>query len=271
MFLVGSALILQACANKKPVPQIASSAESPGYAAEYPEALNGQVVEYKSGTTAAKEKSGIFEGYPDVLTEPDWQVVLAVVEAADREGRGQAYADRMVETEMARKFFEREKDDITRRINGAVTSGAEKAGCECELDSYGKISWALKDSVERKLEERLLQPSEAFQIIERNEKAIGKKNIEPLKEQAADIALTAHVVYVLLPKTYQELERRVAEAKKVKATRAPRRGLMEIGRGLTEAGEVLTALGNPLARPRYLNRRAEMWRKCRKCKAVWRV
>jgi hypothetical protein len=218
VIFIGCALFLLACANKKPAPQIASSAKSPGYAAEYPETLNGQVVEYKSGVAASKEKTAAFSAYPDVLTEPDWHQVLTVLEAADREGRGQAYADRMVETEMARRFFEREKDDITRRINGAVVNGAEKAGCNCELEAYGKISWALKDTVDRKLEERLLEPSEAYQLIERNEKAIGKKNIEPLKTQAADIALTAHIVYVLLPTTYQELERRGAEAKAVKAT-----------------------------------------------------
>ena len=179
-------LLVMACAPKKPAPTIVSSAESKGYAAEFPDALNGKTSLYKESEAAVIERTAAFKDYPGALTDPDWKVVTATVEAADQEGRGQAYADRMKETRMARQFFEREKDDITRRVNGAVTIALEKAECDCELESYGKIAYALKDAVDRKLEKRLLEPSDAFQIIEQNEKALGRKNIDPLKEQVAE-------------------------------------------------------------------------------------
>ncbi len=212
-----SALVLVSCAPKKPAPTIASSAESRGYAEEFPTALNGQTVTYSENEAAANEKMAAFDGYPEGLTDPDWPVVLHVVEAADEEGRGQAYADRVTEVRHARVFFDRDKEFITKRINGAVTSGMEKAECNCDAETYGKISYSLKDSVDKKLDERLLEEGEAHRIIMDNEKALGKKNVEVLQAQAADIANTAHVVYVLLPQIYQDLERRLGEVKKVKA------------------------------------------------------
>ena len=142
-------LLLHACGQQKPVPEISSSAEFSGYAIEYPEDLEALAGQYKEHAASASGLMASFGDYPNQLKEPDWSRVLAIVERADEEGRGRAYSERMNEAKLVCSFIDREKDNISRRVNGSVKKAAEQAECECELDAYGKITYAVKDSVNR--------------------------------------------------------------------------------------------------------------------------
>jgi hypothetical protein len=207
------------CQNKKPVAQVESSASLYSYAADYPAALNSRMTRYTEDANKSREMLGAFKGYPASLGDPDWATVAQIYEAADAEGRGAGFAERMAEVRIAAAFFEREKDDINRRVNSAVKNAVEKAECaNCEVEAYGKVSYALKESVENSIEERLKESNQAFAVIAQNEKALGKKNVEALEEQAADIAFAAYVVFIEMPTIYAEVERRIDEAKTVEQT-----------------------------------------------------
>jgi hypothetical protein len=218
LFVMCAASLLGCAANKKPKPEIASSADSPNYAASYPAALNGALTTYTEQTAKAKENDGAFSQYPTALDNVDPKIAEAVYKEADATGRGRAYADKVDDLNAARAFFEREKEELTRRINGSVTAAKEKAECQCELDFYGSVSYALKDEVEKRLKKQLEEVGEYSRTIEENEKTLGKKNVDTLTEQANTIAFTAHVVFVSLPTLYEEMERLLAESKAVKKT-----------------------------------------------------
>jgi uncharacterized protein YoxC len=206
------------CQNKKPVQQIESSASLPGYAEGFPSGLSAEMTRYTEDATRTRDTIGTLGSYPDGLNDPDWGVVAEVYQDADADGRGYGYAARAEETRIVGRFFEEEKEGITRRVNGAVKNAAEKAECQCELDTYGKVSYALKDAVERSIEERAKATSEAYAVIEKNEKSLGSKNAEVLEDQAAAISFAAYVVFVEMPTLYNEVARRLDEVKTVKAT-----------------------------------------------------
>ncbi len=247
--VVSIGLAAVGCQNKKPTAQIESSADLASYAERYPGDLSAQMTRYTDDANRARDSFGGFQGYPDALSEPDWAVVAEVYEAADAEGRGYGYARSVEETRVAGEFFEREKDDINRRVNGTVKNAAEKAECKCELDVYGKVSYALKESVERRLEEQLKASNHAFTVIDRNEKSLGKKNTAALEEQAAAISYAAYVVYIEMPTLYSEVERRLDEVKDVRKTLeaeiAIEKARLEAAKGRAEKkiiGEHLKAL-----------------------------
>jgi hypothetical protein len=210
--------LIGCAANKKPKPEIASSAESPNYAVGYPAALNGALTTYTEESGKAKENVGAFSQYPAALDNVDPKIAEQVYREADATGRGRAFADKVDELHAAGAFFDREKDEITRRVNGSVVAAKEKAECQCELDPYGSISYALKDEVEKRLKKELEEVGEYSRTIDENEKVLGKKNVDTLKEQANSIAFTAHVVFVSMPTLYENMERMLAESKTVKKT-----------------------------------------------------
>ncbi len=213
-----SAAFVLSCASKKPVPKTASSADSPTYAIAYPAALNTALTAYTEDTAKAKEKQAAFSGYRAEVSDADPAALKAIYVEADATGRGQAYADKAAEARAVRAFFDREKDDIARRVNGNVVAAKEKAECQCELDTYGTVSYALKDSVDKRLEKSLQEAGEVSLLIERNEKALGKKNLDKVENQADAVAWTAHTVFVSLPSLYEEMSRMLSEAKDVKKT-----------------------------------------------------
>lgn len=218
LLILVCAIFVLSCANKKPKPETASSADSAGYAAGYPASLNTALTTYTEQTAKAKENDTAFAGYSAAAGEADPAVLRAVYLEADKTGRGQAYADKTEEVRAVRAFFDREKEDISRRINGSVQAAKEKASCSCELDTYGAVSYALKDGVDKRLEKSLQETGEQHLLIERNEKALGKKNVETVATQADTIAWTAHVVFVSLPTLYEDMSRMASESKKVKKT-----------------------------------------------------
>ncbi len=207
-----------ACASKKPVPETVSSADSSPYATAYPWALNTATTAYKEQISKAKEADNAFSGYVAEVPGADPAVLKSVYIEADRTGRGQAFAEKNAEVVAVKAFFDREKDDITRRVNGGVISAKEKAECNCSFDTYGAVSYALKDSVDKRLEKYLQEAGETALLIERNEKALGKKNTDKITSQADTIVLTAHIVFVSLPTLYENISRMLSEAKNVKKT-----------------------------------------------------
>ncbi len=218
-FLLGSVVLnLGACAEPKPEPEIASSAGFSGYSVEYPTKLQELIERYNERTTKAREIFSSFTSFPDELSEPKWTQVLAVAERADEVGRSHAYVERMQETGYVQTFFSEEKDEISRRIAGAVKSAEKKAECECKIAAHGKAVYAFKNSANKQINKRINHRNDAHRLIERYEIQLEKKNAKALTEQADAIAEASYIVFVELPKLWAEIDRRAAEARRVSRT-----------------------------------------------------
>ncbi len=211
-------LAVGACGSPKPAPEIVSSAGFSSYAVAYPSTLEALTRSYHDQSAEARELVSTFVTYPDSLSEPNWKQVLKVAERADEVGRSRFYVEGMRDNGDVSAFFNEEKDEITRRVAGAARSAVKKSECECEVEFSGKIAYALKESVNRQLKERLSGQSDALRLIDRYQVSFGKKNTKVLKEQADAISSASYIVFVQLPDLWMEIDRYVAEATKVGRT-----------------------------------------------------
>ncbi len=210
--------ISSACSQPKPVPEIASSADYSGYAVEYPGQLQILTELYHQREAEARELFGTFSSYSDELSEPNWEQVVAVVERADESGRSRAYVEHVEENEQVLAFFGEEKEEITRRVTSAVKTAEKKAECKCETEAYGSVSYALRDSVNKRIDKRTTSQSEARRLINRYRKSLKKKNIESLEQQADAVMRASYIVYIELAELYAEIDSRVSEARRVRGT-----------------------------------------------------
>jgi len=216
--LVAGFVLVAACGAPKPEVEIASSSGEAGYAQAYPDRF--AAADKGLDATAAEARAGVGEltGFPAQLTSSDWNVVRGAYERADTAGRGRAYAEGQEEDQAVRAFFDEERDDIGRRITGAVNSTVTKEANGLEIDVGGSVAFALKDGVTKRLEKRLDGANEAQLYVERQGKAVGKKDADKLAEQINKISRTSNLVNVAYAEQRVLLTRMWAEAKDVADT-----------------------------------------------------
>jgi len=212
VLLAGSAA---GCAQKIE-PEIASPASEPRYATEFPAELQRTMDAINAAETKTKELDAKLAAFPDGLKSPAWAKVLEVAKLADAEGRAYAYVEARREHDAAAAFFEAEKDEINRKVAGAAGSAAKAKGCD--VDVSGAASYALKDVIEKRLEKRLHEHSEAHVYIDRNAASLGKDNVEKLSNAADDIADAAYMAHVVVVENKLKMRRMIAEAEGVKVT-----------------------------------------------------
>jgi hypothetical protein len=157
----------------------------------------------------AKETIGKMPGMVDKLADTDWAIVEQVVEASDDAGKDGAYAANMRDVDIARRFFEEENEQISRKVGGSMQYAAEQAGCKLEGFGVGGI---LKKTVDERIEERLKNSNDAFLIIDRNRDALNQKNVAAVEEMASKIAEASYVVHIEMPDAKKELEGTIAAA-----------------------------------------------------------
>jgi hypothetical protein len=214
--------------SSRPAPVFASSANETSYAERYPASLLALRTEFATDETKARDIFGAFAKYPDALSNPDGQQVLAVVTRADAAGKSGAYAQQMQENQGVSRFFADEKDSLNQKVGGAAQYAAKQK--ECTVDVASPAIGALDRGVDKALEERLRGHDEAHRYIEDHQDALGKPNLEKLQKQADDIALASYLVHVRVKELKLELSRMVDEASDVKKT---------LGRSDTEARAVV--------------------------------
>jgi hypothetical protein len=211
-----------ACGQPKPEPVVASSAGLSGYALAYPSKVNILVSGYNARLAEVGTIEGSFAALPGQLVNPPWPKVKAVVEKADEAGRGRAYAEGAADDAAARAFFDEEKEEITKRVANGTQAAAKKQVADtnqtCEVDVYGAVSYSLKEGVSKQLEQRLRGHNEAQLLIDRDEDALGKKNVDPLRDAADGVSRASYLVRVGLVEDKVGLNRLLAEASDVKDT-----------------------------------------------------
>ncbi len=214
-WLLGAVLMTSACQDGRKEPELASSAEQPGYALRYPTEIQNNQKRLDTQGQVVEETSGKLLSFPAELNEPDWKVVESVYVAADEEGRGQAYAQRYEEAVVVRRFFDEEKKPIVGRVAGGVQHAAKEKGQEFE--AYGAVSFSLERALDKQLQERARGDSSAQLLIEEQAEALGKKNVEPLQDQADRIALASHIAHVRLVTDQQHLRQLLEESSAVRS------------------------------------------------------
>lgn len=207
-----------ACGAPKPEVQIASSSGEPGYAAAYPTRFSSADEDLDAIATEARDGMAAFSGFAGQISSSDWTVVRGAYERADAAGRSRAYADGVAEDRAVRRFFDEERDDIGRRVTSSVNAAVAKEVSGVEVDVGGSIAFSLKDGVSKGLEKRLEGANEAQLWVERQGKAVGKKDADKLAEQIDAISRASHRVFVAYAQQRVLVARMRAEAEDVAET-----------------------------------------------------
>lgn len=154
--------------------------------------------------------------YPDALSSPSWADVQVVYARADEAGRTGGYVEEVERSQVVARFYIDEKDELNRRVGGAVQRAAKEK--QCDVDLFGPTSYALGKGIEEQIEERLRGSNEAHQYIDDHADALGKKNRPALEKQADSVSRASYLAYVALGRLKEDLARRADEAGEVEST-----------------------------------------------------
>jgi hypothetical protein len=143
-------------------------------------------------------------------------VAVEVAKRADEAGRSWAFVERMRQVQLTQSFLAQEKDEITRKIAGAVQYAAKQKNCDADV--AGAVPHAFKEAVDKRLEEHLREANEAFLVIERHRDELSKEDAAALEKQADAIAYASYLAHVELVEHKLKLQRMVSEADRIKKT-----------------------------------------------------
>ncbi len=217
VIVCAAALAGAACASSKPEPKLVSSASLPGYATRYPTELSLARNAFTTEEQEAERLLGDFASYPGRLSNPNWATVRDVYLLADTDGKSYAYVERLEQSQGAAAFFVEQKAEIERRVGGAVQY-AVKDKKECDVDVATPARVSLEKAVEKQLTESVHDRSDAYQAIQDNQDALGKKNADTLEEQSDSLSRASYLVHVGIYREKDRIDRMVSEASEVKKT-----------------------------------------------------
>jgi hypothetical protein len=209
-------VLVAGCGPATPEPELASSARHAGYAQAYPTDVQAITADFGQDQAEIKKTVGAFDKYEGELKNPNYNYVLEIYQRADEAGRSYAYVDRLREIHDAKTFFDDEKDEITRKVSGSAQYVTKQKGCD--VDVSGAVAHALKESVDKQLEKRLHEASEAHRLIDRYREELGKENAAALERQADEISYAAYLAHVAIVEQKVRLRRMIEEAETVKKT-----------------------------------------------------
>lgn len=204
------------CLSQKNPSVVVSSSGEPGYAARYPDELDGMLGKVDERQREARQATARFASYPDQLKDVKKDQALAVVERADEAGRSYAYVERAREAEQVQAFFRGEKEEINKKVGGAVQYAAKQKGAS--IDVYGTVGHSLGEAIDKQIEKRLRERNEAHAVIERYRVSLGKANAAALEKQADEISHASYILHVEAVTQKQLLEGMINEAPTVKKT-----------------------------------------------------
>jgi len=214
-------LMLVACADKQPKPNMVPASEIPAYAVAYPDRLTAeteQLVADKQHATEQSEK--LSDRASDLKPGADPAVMVVVLRQSDQAGRTAAFADESRAAHDLRAFWKEERGPITARANSAAQKQLSEGNCgSCnQLDLSASLGYAVGAGIDKQLEKRLRACNEAHRTIEAHEDRIGTANVPAAQKLADDIALTSYQVNVELPMARDRVDALLEEADDVSST-----------------------------------------------------
>jgi hypothetical protein len=204
------------CKSAHLEPEFAPSTDQPSYAKQHPAQLKSASQDFEEQLALAETLSQELKEYPGELKDPDWKGTLEVVDRADLEGRSPHYATSLEQNGDVAAFYEAEKPEIHKGVGGAVQYHAKNKGCEADM--YSPAAHALDKTMDKRLEQRTRDHSEAHSYIALNEPSLGKANIPALQRQADRIALASYVTHVGLVRKKNQLDTLLSDADAVDRT-----------------------------------------------------
>jgi hypothetical protein len=210
-------LATAACAQQQPA-LYASPADQPAYAERYPAALSSGRTTYAADEQQAHAQAVEFQKFPDALDKPSWPVVEDVVKAADEAGKSGDLANGMAQAEAVRTFYAGAKAPIHQKVAGSVDYAAKQKECKDAAELPGTAVSAMDRAIDQELEQSIRDHNPASRLIEDNQDAIGKQNVDKLTKQADQIALASYLVHVRMPQTKRNLDAALTDASEVKKT-----------------------------------------------------
>lgn len=204
------------CAGQKMEPEVASSASQPGYAQNYPAAVEQIIKDFGRDDDDARTLASGFSGYGKDLKVPEYKLVGDIHRRADEAGRSRAYVDRNEEVQGARAFFTAEQDEIVKKVGGSATYACKQKGADAELS--GTVSHALKEAVDKQIEKRLREENAAHGIIERHRHEMSKEDAAALEVQADQISRASFLVHIAMVEEKVRMRALLEEAEQVKKT-----------------------------------------------------
>lgn len=210
-------LVPLGCAGApKPEPEVASSATQPGYAQDYPTALEQVAKDFNRDEEDAQTLATGFFVYAKDLKAPNWKIVADVYRSANDAGRSRAYVDRSEDVDKARMFFSAEQDDIAKKVGGWASYACKQKGAEADLS--GTVSRSLADLVSKRLDKRLRERNAAHVLIERHRHELSKEDAAALEVLADQISRASYLVFIALVKEKVALHALIEESGPVKKT-----------------------------------------------------
>jgi hypothetical protein len=196
---------LSGCEQKDAKSPYEVSIDQQSSAENYPAMLADASKRVRDRESSGKEEIGKIPTSADKISDDsDWPTVGKIVDASDAAGKDGGYAAERKKLEAARKFIDEEKDEIVKKIGGAVQYQAKQKGCD--VDAWGAVGGAFKDAVDDRMKERLRANNDAFILIDRHEDSLGKKNRPALEEMADRVAEMSFLVHVEMPEAKAKLE-----------------------------------------------------------------
>jgi hypothetical protein len=212
------ASLVAACEPPKSKTATDLSTDQRGSALRVPEASLAVALRVRNGEAESKATFGTLAALADKLTETDAEVVLDVVDASDDAGKDAGYGLAAREMATTSAFFEQERDPLTKKVGGMVQYTASQQCGGAKVDAWGAVSTGLKDGVKERIEERMEDANDAFLIIERNQDAVGKKNLETVETIARELAKASYVVHVAMEGAEEDLRAAKSAAEDAKST-----------------------------------------------------
>ena len=207
---------LAGCTRPEPA-LYASAADQPAYAERYPAELGTTQNAYLTDDQQAQTLASGFAKYPDQLDKPpSYAAVLEVVKAADQAGKSADLAAGMAEAEEVRAFFTANKDPIHQKVAGSVDYAAKQKQCDAEL--AGTAVGAMDRAIDQEVDETVRSHNAATRVIEDNQDALGRQNLDKLTKQSDQLALASYIVHVRMPQTKRNLDAALGDASTVKKT-----------------------------------------------------
>ena len=205
------------CSVPKPEPVVASSATQPGYALNYPAALEQIAKDFTRDEEDAGTLAAGLSVYAKDLKAPDWKLVVEVQRSANDAGRSHAYVDRTEEVEGARVFFSAQQDEIAKKVGGWASYACKQKGA-AEADLSGTVTRSLSELVTKELEKRLRERNDAHTMIDRHRHELSKGDAAALEVLADQISRASYLVHVAMVKEKVHLHALLDEAGQVKKT-----------------------------------------------------
>jgi hypothetical protein len=215
-FAIVPCLAALACAPRAQEPQAESSADNTAYAVEYPPQLDYSSRRLEVERESANEGFKQFQEFPAQLGQTDRELVAKLYRAADEEGGAAAYADAQREAATIQRFMAEEEVQLVGRISSSAQYAAKEK--ECDVAFFGPVQRGLEKGVDKQLEERRRRTSAAQRAITENERALGTKNTERLREQLDRISYASYLVKVGLAQDEYHLKALLDQGQSVRST-----------------------------------------------------